>query len=159
MIGTVNVAEGGIVSPGASPGILTIDGDLNLATGAILELEFGGTTPGEAYDVLNVTGNVDAAGMFDLVVSFIDGYVPEVGEIFDFLNVDGVLADDFFEMATVDVLGLGEGSLFSFVEGEGGFALRADVVVNPVPLPPSALALMFGVGGLAAFGRRRRRAA
>ncbi|MCL4207254.1 MAG: autotransporter-associated beta strand repeat-containing protein [Pirellulaceae bacterium] len=52
------VATGGSISPGTSPGVLTIDGDLNLA-GGLLSAEVNGTTAGSGYDQLVVTGTVD----------------------------------------------------------------------------------------------------
>jgi hypothetical protein len=46
--GKIEVVNGGFVSPGASPGTLTIEGDFVQQVGGRLEVEIGGTTPDSA---------------------------------------------------------------------------------------------------------------
>ena len=75
----------GTVAPGASPGILTVDGVYSQHMGGTLEIELGGTAPGPAgYDRLVVTG---AAGLDGLVnVMNFGGFVPMDGDQFVFLT-------------------------------------------------------------------------
>ena len=48
--------NGGLHAPGASPGVMTVNGHYTLNTGGALQLEILGTTPGTQYDQLKVTG-------------------------------------------------------------------------------------------------------
>jgi hypothetical protein len=41
-----NLVNGGTVSPGASPGIITVDGNYTQESGGILEIELGGDQAG-----------------------------------------------------------------------------------------------------------------
>lgn len=87
--GTVNarVVGPGSISPGLSPGTLTINGDLELEAGGALEIEFAGLTPDTEHDVLVVTGDMTIEGQ--VVLKFIDGFAPSQGEAFEFLVTTG----------------------------------------------------------------------
>ena len=56
--GTVIVNSGGILTAGRSPGILTINGDLALDSGATFSAEINGDTPGVQHDQVVVNGAV-----------------------------------------------------------------------------------------------------
>src|SRR5205085_2832632 len=64
--GTVlgNLQGTGAVSPGSSPGLLTVNGNVNL--GGPLVAELNGTTPGTQYDQLAVNGTVTLGGPLNL---------------------------------------------------------------------------------------------
>jgi len=64
----------GEIIPGASPGRLTIDGNMQITSTGIVTIELGGPTPGTEYDQLAITGsaivaegtlNVSTIGAFD----------------------------------------------------------------------------------------------
>jgi hypothetical protein len=64
----------GEIIPGASPGKLTIAGNMQIPTSGIITIELGGATPGTGYDQLAITGtavfaegtlNVSIIGAFD----------------------------------------------------------------------------------------------
>jgi hypothetical protein len=74
--------EGGVVNPGSSAGVLTIDGDYTQLAG-ILNIELGGASAGQ-FDVLSVTGSAKLGDT--LAISLIDGYVPEAGVSFDVID-------------------------------------------------------------------------
>ncbi len=76
--------NGGYVSPGDSPGTLTIYGVYTQGAGATLNIELGGTTPGTGYDQLAVHGAVTLAGTLN--VSAINGFVPLNGNQFTVLT-------------------------------------------------------------------------
>ncbi|GEM_PF-3901780 len=81
--GNLNVSgtsftNNGTINPGASPGILTITGNLSQETSAVVNIEIGGLTAGTQFDQLNVTGNVALAGT--LSVSLINNFIPAVGD-------------------------------------------------------------------------------
>jgi T5SS/PEP-CTERM-associated repeat protein len=78
------VQNSGLVSPGASPGALHIDGDYTqMAVGQLLiELAPDG------YDQLFVSDTATLAGT--LAVNLIDGFAPSVGQSFTILTADDV---------------------------------------------------------------------
>jgi hypothetical protein len=80
-----NLTVAGTVSPGNSPGVLTVDGNYN-QTGT-LALDLNGTSTGTLYDQVKVNGTVTLSGS----VSPTFGYYPKVGDTF--LIIDNDLAD------------------------------------------------------------------
>jgi len=76
--------NGGTVSPGNSPGILTVDGNYTQNSGGTLALEIGGLTPGQEHDKLVVTGTADLNGT--VAVELIDGFTPANEDQFDMLD-------------------------------------------------------------------------
>lgn len=102
------------VAPGNSPGILNT-GDFNLALGATLEIELGGTTPGNTatdHDQVNVTGTVTLAG--DLDLQLFGGFLPTMGDTFTIINNDGG------EAVSGMFAGLPDGASF----GTGGYVYQ-----------------------------------
>jgi MYXO-CTERM domain-containing protein len=85
--GTINGSltnnSGGVVSPGNSPGTMSVDGTFSQAEGATLLIELGGTGAG-AFDKLNVGGALTAGGTLD--VDLINGFTPAAGNAFDILD-------------------------------------------------------------------------
>ncbi len=63
-VSDVIVRSGGTLSPGASPGLLTIDGDLTFEAGSNLILEFSAS----GFDQISVTGSFTAGGTLSLQV-------------------------------------------------------------------------------------------
>ncbi len=80
------VVNGGITSPGGSPGTLTLGAGENYQqqAGGILSIELGGHTPGTLYDQLVVGGNATLAGTLELAL--INGFVPQPGDQFQILT-------------------------------------------------------------------------
>ena len=76
--GTVhaNTLNRGLVRPGASPGILHIDGNYVQNADGALEIEVGGLTPGVQHDQVVVTGGSASLGG-QLTVPFVNGFVPD----------------------------------------------------------------------------------
>jgi len=83
--GTVdgNLMNAGSVSPGTSPGTITLDGDYTQESTGTLEIEIGGTTPGTEYDQLIVTGTATMAGTLN--VNLIAEFLPQLGDSFTIL--------------------------------------------------------------------------
>jgi len=75
-----DLVNGGTVSPGASPGIITVDGDYMQAIDGVLAIQLGGTTPGTGYDQLVVTGAATLQGILN--VSLINEFAPQLGDSF-----------------------------------------------------------------------------
>jgi hypothetical protein len=76
------LVNNGFIAPGSSPGILTING--NLDNLGIISLELGGTTPGTEYDRLQVSGTLTLGGTLNL--SRIGGFVPSLADTFHILS-------------------------------------------------------------------------
>jgi hypothetical protein len=79
-----NVTSDGTVSPGESPGTLTIAGNFTQTDSGILDIQIAGPNPGADYDVLRVTGTATLGGT--LRISLLNGYVPPEGADFSFLQ-------------------------------------------------------------------------
>lgn len=155
--GTINanidLQAGGLLGVGFSPGSIEIGGNLSL-TGGLLEIEVAGLADG-LFDYINVLGSVFATNPFELRFSFIDGFIPDVGDTFNFLDSDFV-SDSFFDFGTITYSGLGAGSEFTIGSLNGAVGMRVDTVVSPVPIPASAIFLLMGVFGLGMYGKNRK---
>jgi hypothetical protein len=144
----VTFGAGLTVQPGNSPGILTINGNLE-AAGVLFDIEIAGLDPGLLYDQLVVNGD---ANLTDATVNFrfIDGFLPTPGDTFDWLVVSGFASGlDTLTVSFFSDLGTVEG----FLDGNG--QLFVDTV-TPIPLPPAAWALGSALLALGAAARRRR---
>ena len=111
--GSVNVAAGasfggtgtilgdlnntGTLAPGNSPGILTIAGNLSLNSGGTLKIEIAGADLGQ-FDQVNVGGSAILGGT--LIIRILDGFTPQAGQQFAFLNASGGLSGSFDGVAS-----------------------------------------------------------
>ena len=81
LAGDFTITNGASVAPGASPGVLTLDGEVVFGPGGKLEIELAGPQLGSQYDQLNVLGHVDLDGAV-LDLSFLDGFSPGPNDSF-----------------------------------------------------------------------------
>jgi hypothetical protein len=83
--GTINgnVVSSGLLAPGASPGLLTINGDFTQQTLGILEVDIAGPTPAE-FDRLVVSGKATLAGKLKVIRA--PPFTPLPGNSFEFLR-------------------------------------------------------------------------
>lgn len=136
----VDLVAGGLLDPGFSPGIMTINGDFNMTGGDIL-IQIDGLNPGTGYDVLNVTGDLNiTGGTIDFVTT--NGFVPPVGSMFSFFHAGH--------------LNIGPGVTI-YSELPGNFVFDPSTgggTVAAVPEPASFAALGLGVLGI--LKRRKR---
>jgi hypothetical protein len=176
--GNLKVVDG-IVKPGNSPGVLTINGNYDQETGGTLAIEIdrGGNGPiacdgPGCYSQLVVSGDITLAnGMLDVTLDA----APVAGDLFGIIDnlhkdtpikgtFDGLLEDGMF---TADFGGFAylfeisyEGNVISpsQVTFDGGNDVVLQVIrASPVPEPSSLMALLSGVMTLAACGWLRRR--
>ncbi len=88
-----NMQNGGLVSPGNSPGTLHITGNYTQTTAGKLLIELAGTAPGTQYDQLLVTSTATLDGTLD--VSLLGGFTPSAGNSFDVLTTTGGVTGTF----------------------------------------------------------------
>jgi len=91
--GSVTIANGGTLAPGNSPGTLTIAGDLSLASGSLLDYEFGhsNVVGGPLNDLTVVGGNLTLDGTINVTVT--PGGNFDTG-VYRILSYGGALTDN-----------------------------------------------------------------
>jgi T5SS/PEP-CTERM-associated repeat protein len=154
IVGNVNV-NGGIVAPGNSPGIMSIDGDLIVNSGS-LEIELDSPT---LFDQFFVTGDVflGADAMIDLVF----GYQPtELIDLQGLFNgyTDFIVDSGFDPLTDINPIFNGTTSYFidvgfagqTYTYTENGAYLNS----STVPEPAALLLLATGIVGIG-FSKRR----
>lgn len=156
---TANINSNGTVSPGNSPGHLTIDGDLTLNPESRIEIEIAGLLTGTEYDQLEVTGTLDLNGT--LSITLLDGFLPDFDDTF-IVSMASILNgefDGFANGARIAALGDDEATLgrFSLFYGPGSSFDPNQIVLSQfsaVP-EPAALPLLAGLLSMAMLRRRR----
>jgi autotransporter-associated beta strand protein len=107
--GPVTVAAGGKLSPGNSPGVLTVGSTVTLAAGSSFEVEINGAAAGNGagfHDQLNIVGAgnqfVANGATLDVNLTAISGlgaytpYVPTLGQTFRIVTAEGGLGTTRF---------------------------------------------------------------
>ena len=134
-----NVTGSGTISPGLSPGTLTIEGDYTQNATGSLTLEIAGLTPSLAHDVLAITGDATFDGQ--IIFRFIDGFAPKMDDTFDLLDIGGAL-----DLAAADLLvqNLLPGFEFDLVPTATGMQMLALSDGEYIPEPGSLTLLSLG---------------
>ncbi|QEG35768.1 hypothetical protein Pr1d_30740 [Bythopirellula goksoeyrii] len=117
------VNSGGTISPGASPGLTHVMGNLTINSGS-LAIEIGGTNPGITFDRIEVDGFADLMGTLDVTLT--DSFTPTLGESFGFLFANGGFNSNFSALNLPDISGLGLGWQLN----PGGSTLFLEVVAG-----------------------------
>lgn len=137
-IGTLTVSgqitSDGIISPGLSPGTLTIKGNFVQGANGIVRAEIAGQAAGAEHDQLVITGNASFGGK--LVLQFMNGFAPHAGDKFDVIAASGTTNSNFSE---VQVTGLQAGAQFD--ANTSGGVLTATALNDGVALPTVSLAV------------------
>jgi hypothetical protein len=129
------IVNAGSIAPGNSPGLLTIDSDLQLDPTSVLEIEIGGISAGD-FDVLAVKGDASLGG--ELSVTRLAGYTPALGDSFIVMTMDGVRSGEFATRTFHDF----GGARFSVLYNEHDVTLG----VIAVPEPETWVMLLAGLG-------------
>lgn len=95
LCGVCRIPAGGVISPGLSPGLLTINGNLDQLSSGVLIIEVAGLAPGQ-FDVLAVSGDVTLGGTLE--VRFLDGFLPKQGDRIALLSLGGALSNNFAQI-------------------------------------------------------------
>jgi autotransporter-associated beta strand protein len=126
--GLVTVAGGGTLSPGSSPGTLSV-GALDLNSGSQLKIELGGSVIGVEYDSVMVAGAANLGGTLD--VSLIDlgsgVFAPGAGDEFTIIGAAGVVSGTF---ATELLPALRGGLIWNVVYSPNEFVLSIGGVLG-----------------------------
>jgi len=85
-----NLTNLATLSPGNSPGTITVAGNFRQSKGATLSIELESPT---VFDQILVTGHAQMGGTLN--VSLLDGFVPKRGEKFTFLQAGGGVSGEF----------------------------------------------------------------
>lgn len=131
--GNVTVDDGGILSPGNSPGLLTIEGDLTLSDLSILLMQIGGAGTG-LFDQLAVGGLFLADGTLNL--QLIGGYMPNPGDSFLLFTGGGFDVGEFTQILT----NLGDGLTWDTSQ------LDSTGRITAVPEPTTVALVALGCG-------------
>jgi len=144
---TGNVTNSGLVTPGNSSGILTINGDYSQTNVGILQIELGGTTVGTEYDQLfSASGTANLDGTLNLLS--ISSFDPSSGDSFQILNFS-TIAGSF---DTINTFNLDSGLAWNF----DNLYTTGTIDVIAVPEPATAASLLGALAlGLALIRRRR----
>ncbi|MCC6724822.1 MAG: T9SS type A sorting domain-containing protein [Saprospiraceae bacterium] len=116
-----------MISPGFSPGQLTMQGFDNY-TGTC-EMELNGTTPGTSYDQIVVNGMGTLSGT--IKVKFINGYMPTVGNRFTLIDCPN--CSGMFDMVDTSLADLPE-DMYWVQSYSDGFAMEVAARLLPVEL-------------------------
>lgn len=142
------ILQGGILSPGMSPGMMNIGGvaDLVVSRGRF-EMEIFGPVAGLDYDQVNIMHSLVLAGPdeMQLFVSLRGGYVPPLGATFDLITFAEGRTGDFTDVR-LDDIGFGR----FFERQDTGTSIRLVVVPGP------GAGLVLSMAGLMGLRRRRR---
>jgi T5SS/PEP-CTERM-associated repeat protein len=82
---TGHVTNAGLISPGTSPGVMHIDGNLS-GTGDYL-MQIASLA---GFDQINVTGALSFTGS-TITIALLDGYIPAAGSSFDLFDFTGAI--------------------------------------------------------------------
>jgi hypothetical protein len=129
---TGRVANAAQVSPGTSPGTITVDGPYGQTPGGTLAVDINGMVPGTEYDRLAIVGSASLGGT--LLVAL--GFAPTNGTTFVIIDNDGsdAVSGVFAGLPEGTTFRVGETTLYiSYVGGTGN-----DVVLTVgAPTPTS----------------------
>ena len=132
-----NVQMSGTLSPGESPGVLSVAGSLALATGSLTVMDIDGTNLGSgagSHDRLNLTGVESiftADGVLRPLLRGISGdanndFTPAIGQSFPIITAAGGISNSFVSL-TQPSEGLSANSRFDLLYGVTGI----DLVTTP----------------------------
>jgi hypothetical protein len=151
--GTLDLNGNGFISPGLSPGILTINGNVTVGADAFIDAEAAGPEVGAEADQLVINGNLTMNGALNL--RFINGYAPRQGESVSVLKVSGTTTG----VIGVNVIGLASGAQFDVGLTNGTLTATAlndtvSLAVVSIPIAPKKISEKAARGGAVIFKRK-----
>ncbi len=148
--GTINgsVSNNGTISPGTSPGTITINGNVSLLSNSKLVMEIGGLTQGKQYDYLSVSGLVSLDGVLELHMpnDFEQQIDPDL--VFTLFTSGDVLTGAFDNIANGGRLVTADGKAsFQVNYGAGSLFDPDDLVLSDPHVVPEPVSLVLFIGG------------
>ena len=169
-VGAVTAHSGGTLAPGASTGIISVQGNLNLESGSTFAVEINDWNAGAGigYDQVQVTGDVSLSGA---ILSLSGAYGPGFEtDIFTIIlnNGTNAISGTFSGLANGAIAYASNGqayqiSYFDDFTTDGVLELSGDAnagynsaSLQAVPEPGSMATILGGLGMLLTLQRRRR---
>jgi fibronectin-binding autotransporter adhesin len=151
--GPTSILDGGILSPGTSPGTLTITDTLSLAGTSILSFEIDATDPSSSVlnDLINGVTDLTLGGTLNLTGSGDFSAVTQ-GTSWRLIDYTGGLTDNTLAIGTAPTLAAGLS--FSVDTATAG---QVNLVVVPEPTTLALAGCGLAAAALAAYHRARRR--
>ena len=146
---TGSLTSGGLLSPGNSPGLLTVTGNLTLQPSSVLLMELGGLVEGVSYDSLEIGGSLTMNGALNVVL--VNGFAPMSGATFNLF--DGSSIGGTFASVSLPTLANGLSWNSSALYSTGIISVTGTAVPEP-----ATYAVLAGLAalGLAAWRKRSR---
>ncbi|MCU0795784.1 MAG: autotransporter-associated beta strand repeat-containing protein [Akkermansiaceae bacterium] len=146
--GSLDIANGGTLAPGLSPGTLSVGGDLGLNSASLVSFEFNPldtTVGGGINDLVNVTGNLNLDGLLTVTATSGD-FTSVTSGTWRLFNYSGTLVNNGLTFDSLPTLSAGyTWELNTATSGQ----------VNLVVIPEPRIALLGALGLLFIFRRRR----
>ena len=139
------VVMGGTMSPGDSPGVLTLQGNYTQLSGGTFLAEIAGLVPGTEYDQLLVSGTAALDGKLD--VALLNGFVVQLGDSFVLMT----FASETGRFSLLDLPALPNGEYWTLSYNP------YDLTLTDKPVPEPSSFLLLGSGLLGALGAFRRK--
>lgn len=137
----------GLFSPGNSPGLFTVVGNVTFAAASTARFEIGGLVAGVSYDQIAIQGSLSfdalSAGNLDVIV--LPTYTPTFGDTFDIITHNAGARSGIFQSASGLVIDVFYHFEIQYLND------RVQLIVIPAP-SAATLALL----SLVAVARRRR---
>jgi hypothetical protein len=149
---TGNVTMDGTLSPGDSPGTLTINGNYMQSSSGVLMEQLGGTGL-TMFDRTVISGTASLNGTLN--ISLVNGYVPVINDTFIFLTASGVSGS----FSTVNGLGINDlMKFFLYYDPNDVRLVVGSTAATPEPavFPLMTLALLLLIGARPKSTLRRR---
>jgi len=145
------VLNEGKIGIGQSPGQMVVTGDYLQVDGGRLNIEIGGTMPGDDFDLLEVTGiaTFEVGAVID--ISNINGFLPALGQTFDVVTANEIFVSGLV-LSAPEFNGLTYSA--QVVSRDGGQTLQFTATIIPVPEPGTAVLALLPICMLHCRGRR-----
>lgn len=150
------IDHAGLISPGFSPGMLTLGTTaVTLQSTAEIAIEIGGTIAGTTHDLLAITSTLALDG--ELSLSLFGGFLPSFTDTFEVITTRDGLTGAFANVANGGTL-FTEDGLASFTVHYGAGSLfdpNNVVLTNFIGIPEPATGVLLLLSTLTLFTRRR----
>ena len=149
-----NIVNEGTISPGMTTGMLTLQGNVELASTSMLEIEIFGMEDGQ-FDVLDVIGDLELGGLLSVDLA---GFTPTFEDQFLVAMANQFLGS--FDNVSLGGLHRSNDGRFEFLVSLDDSALTPNLLLSnfqAVAVPEPGSAVLIGIAFSTGMTRRRRR--